>query len=94
MRGLAAWSGAEIAALPVGLGGVDLHRSDDAILVALPAMTATLDERWFAPLGDAVERFDRVRLILPSASATVIATLTGAARWRWFRPSKPLSAYA
>jgi len=73
---------------------VDLHRSDDAILVALPAGNATFDERWFAPLGHAVERFDRVRLVLPSAGATVIATLTAAARWRWFRPSKPLATYA
>jgi len=93
-RGLAAWSGAETASLPGGLAAVDLHRSDDAILVALPAGNATFDERWFAPLGHAVERFDRVRLVLPSADATVIATLTGAARWRWFRPSKPLATYA
>jgi len=93
-RGLAAWSGAETACLPGGLDAVDLHRSDDAILVALPPGNATFDERWFAPLGHAVERFDRVRLVLPSAGATVIATLTGAARWRWFRPSKPLATYA
>jgi hypothetical protein len=94
MRGLAAWSGADAATLPNGLEAVDLHRSGDAILVALPATAATLDERWFAPLGHGVERFERVRLILPSAGTTVIATLTGAARWRWFRPSRPLSAYA
>ena len=93
-RGLATWSGAEIASLPGGLDAVDLRRSDDRILVALSATSSALDESWFAPLRHAVERFDSVRLILPSAGGTVIATLTGAARWRWFRPSKPLSAYA
>ena len=93
-RGLATWSGAPAARLPKGLDDVDLHRSDDAILAALPSGAAALEERWFAPLGHAVERFDRVRLILPSSAGTLVATLTGAARWRWFRPSKPLSAYA
>lgn len=93
-RGLAAWSGAKTAPLPGGLDEVDLHRSDDPILVALPSGATAFEERWFAPLGHAVERFDRVRLVLPSATATVIATLTAASRWRWFRPSKPLSAYA
>ena len=93
-RGLATWSGAEAGALPGGLDDVDLHRSDDAILVTLPSGGAAFEERWFAHLGHAVERFDRVRLILPSAAVTVVATLTNAARWRWFRPSRPLSAYA
>jgi hypothetical protein len=93
-RGLAAWSGASVSSLPAGLADLDLHGSGDAILVALPAGSAALEERWFAPLGHAVERFDRVRLILPTVDATVVASLTGAARWRWFRPSKPLSAYA
>ena len=93
-RGLAMWSGAQLATLPASLAQVDLHRADDAILAALPPAAPENDAQWFAPLGDAVERFDRVRVILPSASGTVIATLTGSARWRWFRPSKPLSAYA
>jgi len=93
-RGLAAWSGAAVSPLPRGLDEVDLHGSDDAILVELPARATAIEERWFAALGHAVERFDRVRLILPTAEATVVASLTGAARWRWFRASKPLSAYA
>jgi hypothetical protein len=94
-RGLAAWSGAQRAAVPAGLDQVDLHRADDAVLVALASGAAgEIDAKWFAPLGEALERFDRVRVILPSAAGTVIATLTGSARWRWFRPSKPLSAYA
>jgi len=93
-RGLATWSGAQVRALPRGLDDVDLHRADDALLVALPPGAAAFEDRWFVPLGHAVERFDRVRLILPSAAATVVATLTGTARWRWFRFSRPLSAYA
>ena len=94
-RGLAAWSGAQVGGVPGSLEQVDLHRAHDAILVALRSSARDeIDARWFAHLGDAVERFDRVRLILPSAAGTVIATLTGSARWRWFRPSRPLSAYA
>jgi hypothetical protein len=94
-RGLATWSGAQCAAVPAALESVDLHRAHEAILVALPSGHAPgIDARWFASLGDAVERFDRVRLILPSAAGTVVATLTGSARWRWFRPARPLSAYA
>jgi len=94
-RGLALWSGAQSARLPAKLDAVDLHGVDDAILVALSARsTSALDEDWFAHMGDAVERFDRVRVILPSAAGTVVATLTGSSRWRWFRPSRPLSAYA
>jgi len=92
-RGLAAWSGAQAGPLPGGVEHLDLHRSHDAVLAVL-APGASLDEQWFKPLGDAVERFDRVRLILPSAAGAVIAALTSSARWRWFRPSKPLSAYA
>jgi hypothetical protein len=94
-RGLAAWSGAEVAGLPTSLEAVDLHGAHDAILVAFSAKSAPhLDENWFAHLGEAVERFDRVRLVLPSPAGTVVASLTGSARWRWFRPSRPLSAYA
>jgi hypothetical protein len=33
-------------------------------------------------------------LILPGTAVTRIASLTGASRWRWFRPRKPLAAHA
>ena len=45
-------------------------------------------------LGNAIERFDAVRLILPADRDTRVATLTPAARWRWFRSRKPLATHA
>jgi hypothetical protein len=108
-RGLAKVSGTRSAALPAGLAGVDAVRADESVLVVLDELTAPLhrgdaeawtraaqglEERWFAILGEAIERFEGVRLILPGAVDTRIATLTGASRWRWFRPRKPLAAHA
>ena len=94
-QGLGTWSGARVALVPRGLPEVDLERKGDAILVHLQAKgRADADERWFSALGAAVERFDRVRLVLPSPAGTLVATLTGSARWRFFRPSRPLAAYA
>jgi hypothetical protein len=107
-RGLALRSGAEVRPL-VPISDVDLARREDSVLVAIHALTAplrrgdeaawraaaaTLDASWFAGLRDAIERFDRVRLILPAGKDTRIAHLTGASRWRWFRARKPLAAHA
>jgi hypothetical protein len=94
-RGLATLSGAKLQDVPAGVSGIDLAREDDAVLAIVDGIdAATLDERWFRPLGEAIERFDRVRLILPSSGDTLVATLTASARWRWFRAARPLSAYA
>jgi hypothetical protein len=93
-RGLASWSGAQSRALPRDIGAIDLARESDAVLVNLPAESTDIDEHWFAGLGRAIERFDRVRLVLPSPQGTLVAHLDSASRWRWFRPSRPLSSYA
>jgi hypothetical protein len=102
--GLAALSGARLAAPPATLAAVDF---DDAVLVAIDTLTpplnrgdaaawqqgaALLERDWFATLGDAIERFGEVRVILPADTGTIVATLTPAARWRWFRARKPLTA--
>ena len=107
-RGLGLLSGAEVRPL-APIADVDLARAEDSVLVTIGSLTAplrrgdadgwraagaTLDAQWFAGLGDAIERFDRVRLVLPAANGTRIATLTGSARWRWFRARKPLAAHA
>ena len=94
-RGLGTWSGARVPLVPRGINDVELERAGDAILVVLhDASRLDADERWFAALGPAVERFDRVRIVLPSLSHTIVATLTGSARWRWLRASRPLATYA
>jgi len=107
-RGLGFLSGAEVRPL-ASLADVDLARPEDSVLVSIETLTAplrrgdaqgwsaaaaTLDERWFAGLGEAIERFDRVRLILPAGKDTRVASLGARARWRWFRSRKPLAAHA
>ena len=107
-RGLGSLSGAQVRPL-APIADVDLARPEDSVLVALDSLTAplrrgdaegwraaaaTLDEQWFAGLGDAIERFDHVRVILPAGKDTRIASLTSSARWRWFRARKPLAAHA
>lgn len=94
-RGLARVSGAELQALPASIADIDLARENDAVLAVVSGLEhAALDERWFRPLGEAIERFDRVRVIIPSSRDTLVATLTASSRWRWFRSAKPLAAYA
>lgn len=107
-RGLGLLSGAQVRTL-APIADVDLARPEDSVLVAIHALTpflrrgdeagwkaaaATLDERWFAGVGNAIERFDRVRIILPAGKDTRIATLGGSSRWRWYRTRKPLGAHA
>lgn len=109
-RGLAALSGAEVRPLAAKLADVDLVRGGDSALVVLDALTAPLnrgdeaewrsraerlDADWFAALGDAIQRFGEVRVVLPGEKETRVATLTPRwPRWRWFRARKPLSAHA
>ncbi|HUQ28140.1 MAG TPA: hypothetical protein VM051_06080 [Usitatibacter sp.] len=93
-RGLGDWSGARVQALPAGIADIDLERESESTLAVVSHTGAELEQRWFGPLARAIDRFDRVRLILPSRGDTLVATLTPSARWRLFRGSKPLSAYA
>jgi hypothetical protein len=93
-RGLGAWSGASVRAVPGAIDAVDLEPESESALAVVTRPRSDVDEHWFGPLGKAIERFDRVRLIMPSGKDTLVATLTPAARWRLFRGAKPLSAYA
>ncbi len=93
-RGLGTWSGASVRAVPKEIDAVDLERESETALVVLTRAAAEVDEQWFSRLGKAIDRFDRVRLILPSRTDTLVATLTPSARWRFFRGRRPLSAYA
>jgi hypothetical protein len=108
-RGLARHSGAAVRDIPAGVSGVDLVGKDQSALVVLDTLTRplhrvdaaqwqsaaeALDEHWFRELGQAIERFDRVRVVLPADPGSRIAVLTGAARRRWYRRSKPLAAHA
>jgi hypothetical protein len=107
--GLAVLSGARRHGVPSGVAGIDLVGANDSALVVLDDLTRPLhrvdvaawaaradamDLAWFAHLGDAIERFERVRLVLPSEKGCRVALLTSAARRRWFRRRKPLAAHA
>ena len=96
-------------AVPPGLAALDLVPAGETALVVLDGLTAplhrndgnawrsraeALDDTWFRELGEAIARFDRVRLVLPSEKGSRIATLTPAARRRWFRRRKPLATHA
>jgi hypothetical protein len=108
-RGLGTLGGAQVRALPGAIGDIDLVREGADVLAVIDTLTAplhrtdtaawleeaqSLEASWFAKLADAVARFGTVRIILPVESGTRVATLTGAARWRMFRPRKPLAAHA
>jgi len=108
-RGLGVLSGADVRPLAKGIAAVDLVREGESVLAVIGGLTPALrrgeasawqatadalDAGWFASLGEAIERFDRVRLILPAPKDTRVATLTAASRWRWFRTRKPLAAHA
>jgi hypothetical protein len=108
-RGLARLAGAEARALPRSIRDVDLVRPERRALAVIDTLSPALhrggvdawraaadalDEAWFGGMGEAIDRFGEVRVILPSHGETRIATLTGAARWRWFRSRRPVSSHA
>jgi hypothetical protein len=108
-RGLARISGTREVAAVGGFDKVDAVRAEEWVLVvddrlsramrsgreeAWIAAARALDEEWFAHLGEAAERFDSVRLVLPGPRDTFVATISPRARWRWLRTRKPLSTHA
>jgi len=108
-RGLGVVSGAEVRSAAKSIAEIDLVGKGDTVLAVLGDLTAALrrgdtaswqatatalDAHWFAGLGDSIERFERVRLVLPAAADTRVANLTAASRWRWFRTRKPLAEHA
>ena len=58
------------------------------------ATVRSLDERWFAGLGEVARKSGGVRVILPGEKDTVIATLAPSTRWRMLRTRKAVSHHA
>jgi hypothetical protein len=104
-RGLATLSNAALAPGAASIAAVEGPESDDILATVESASLAwrrgdaaawtqaarDLDAAWFAGLGDAIKRFGRVRVVLPSAGGARVASLTPASRWRWFRGRAPLA---
>jgi len=108
-RGLARLSGARTSGLPAELAALDIPATGESALAVLSALSSPLrrndaegwlstakrlDAQWFAQLGTAIERFERVRLVLTSEKGSRIATLTPRAKLRWYRRAKPLAHHA
>jgi hypothetical protein len=106
--GLGRLSGTRSVALPASLKGVDAVRERESVLVVLDPLAFALqrgdaaqwtraandlEEGWFMALAEAIDRFEKVRLIFPGMRHTRVATLTAASRWRFFRTRKPLASH-
>ena len=109
VRGLGRLTSTPAATLPATIAEIPDPPQGGAMLVELAGLRAAIEEAdadawrvealrlerdWFARLGNAIARFGRVRLIMPAAADTMVATLDGAARWRFLRGAKPLASYA
>jgi hypothetical protein len=107
--GLGQLAGVRTVAAPRDLAAIDAVREDESVLVVLDSLTTALrqgdgeawkrearalEDTWFAEIDRAIRRFERVSLVLPGPRDTLIATLTAATRWRWFRSRKPLATHA
>ena len=108
-RGLAILSSTRLLPAPRSFADIDAVRPEESVLAVLdgPAAAlrrgdldayrqsvAELDETWFVPLKDALERFETVNVFLPRGRDTLALRLEPGARWRFFRRSRPLSAHA
>ena len=108
-RGLGSLAGVRVAEVPPDAAHVDMVADGESILLVLDALTAPLhrgdevawrqaalhlDETWFSRIGDLLERFDDVRVVLPGRHETRVATIGPSARWRWFRRRAPLNLHA
>lgn len=108
-RGLGSLAGVRVAEVPPDPEHVDMVEEGESILLVLDPLTAPLhrgdadawreaaarlDETWFSAVGDLLERFESVRLVLPGHHETRVARLGRSARWRWFRRRAPLNLHA
>jgi hypothetical protein len=109
LRGLGKLSNTRVAALPADFTHIDAVRESESVLVLHDALTRALrrgdeaawkaaaeqlDATWLTTIANALDRFGAVRILLPAARGACIATVTPAARWRWFRGRRPLASHA
>ncbi len=105
--GLGRLSGASVS--PPAESVEAIERANPSQLVVLDALVAprrrgdadawqaaarALEAQWFGALDRAIDRFGGVRLVLPRANDTLVATLDRRARRRWWRRAHPLHAHA
>lgn len=108
-RGLGRLAGTRTLPPVEGFALIDAVRATEWVLVVEDRLTCalrsggeaawanaatSLDDSWFAHLGEAARRFDGVRIVLPGPRDTLVATLSPQSRWRLFRARKPLATHA
>lgn len=108
-RGLAALASVRSLPEPRGWSEVEAPAGGETVLVHLVQAVepvrrgdreaharalAELDERWFAPLRDALARFGTVNLLLPRARDTLSVALAARDRWKLFARARPLADHA
>jgi hypothetical protein len=89
--GLGHLASAQVSPVPAA---IDALEAEEPALAVLDAASPGLDDAWFAKLGSTISRWGTVRLVMPSRTRTLIATLTRGARWRLFRTARPLESHA
>ncbi|APV50735.1 hypothetical protein BWI17_14185 [Betaproteobacteria bacterium GR16-43] len=105
-RGLATISGVACEALPASPRNLDGPRNTLAVLDTLTRPIRSgdveawceagrrLEQDWFAAIDGDFARFAPLTLVLPGENATLVATVTKAARWRWLKRPRPLVDHA
>lgn len=108
-RGLAILSRTRVVAVPSGYAGIDGVRDDESVLLVLEgladpvrrgdgerfgAVAEAIDDTWFVPLAQALDRFEVINVILPRGRDTFVARITPGARWRLLRRAQPLARHA
>jgi hypothetical protein len=68
-----------------------LRRGDEA---AWREAARSLDEKWFAALGNALGTFGALRVVLPAEHHCAVFDLSRSMRWRLLRRAIPVSAHA
>jgi hypothetical protein len=105
-RGLATLAGSRLERVPAHLDAVP-STSHALVVLAEPAkeiasgnadrwaaVLRAIEAAWFEPMSDALARFGSVRLLVPGERRLLVASLTSRARWRVFRRTRPMVAYA
>lgn len=108
-RGLAALSATRWAPEPDAWPAVDAVREGETVLVHLARAVApmrrgdrdahaqalaTLDERFFVTLPEALARFEAANLILPRARDTLVVRVKAGDRWKWHKRTRALADHA
>ena len=107
-RALALASNCAVQSLPAGIAQLPSRESQECLAVVESlrapfhrgevdgwlAAASDLEQQWFENLGEALDAFGRIRVVLPSERDTAVFDIASGARWRILRRARPLASYA